>query len=241
MAAPEIIDTGYIVHRRRLRESSLLLEIFTRGHGRFGVVARGALGGKKNNKGGGDYVEFMPYAFAWSTKRDLPTLLRAEPTGRGYRYAGDRLFSAMYLNELIVRLVHRGDSDESGFSSYEHTLGELSAEGPLEPLLRRFEVHLLQTCGYGLELHCAIDTGEAFSPDTRYFYVPERGPLTRIPPLPHRVVSGETLSALSGENTWTTRALKEAKGLMRFLIGHHLGGRPLSSRELFRFSGEPQA
>lgn len=235
MTGRETTDAGYIVHRKRLRETSLLLQIFTRMHGRFGVVARGALSGKKG--GGSAFAEFTPYFFVWSGRSDLPTLVRAEPTGRGHRFAAERLFSGMYLNELIVRLVHRGDGD-SGFRAYEHTLKDLATDTPLEPVLRHFEALLLEACGYGLELAHAVDTGAVLSADARYYYIPERGPVARTPPVPHRAVSGGTLRALAGAQPWESAHLREAKSLMRFLIGHHLGGQTLSSRELFRLSGE---
>lgn len=238
MAGRETIDTGYIVHRRRLRETSLLLQILTRGHGRFAVVARGALGGRKG--GNSHYAEFTCYHLAWSGRSDLPTLLRAEPLGRAQRLAGARLFSAMYLNELIVRLVHRGEGDETGYAAYEQALRSLATDASLEPVLRRFEAMLLESCGYGMELACAVDTGEALDEAAPYHYVPERGPVTQTPPVAHRVVAGGTLRALAGAAPWDAARLREAKRLMRFIVGHHLGGQPLTSRELFRLSGDSE-
>ncbi len=234
MAAREISDTGYIVHRKRLRETSLLLQIFTRQHGRFGVIARGALASKRG--GGSAYGEFTPYFFVWSGKSDLPTLIRAEPTARGYRLQAERLFSAMYLNELVMRLVHRGDGDEAGYCAYEQTVQALAGDSPLEPTLRHFEALLLASCGYGVELAQAVDTGEALAAEAGYYYVPERGPVTQIPPVPHRAVTGGALLALAGRLPWDLARLRDAKGLMRFLLHYHLGGQTLSSRELFRFS-----
>jgi DNA repair protein RecO (recombination protein O) len=36
------LEPAYVLHGRPYRESSLLLEAFTRDHGRVGLVARGA-------------------------------------------------------------------------------------------------------------------------------------------------------------------------------------------------------
>ena len=234
MAAREITDTGYIVHRKRLRETSLLLQIFTRQHGRVSVIARGALASKKG--GGSAYAEFMPYFFGWSGKSDLPTLIRAEPTARGHRLQAERLFSAMYLNELVMRLVQRGDGDAAGYHAYELTVQALAGDAPLEPTLRHFEALLLAACGYGVELAQAVDTGHALAVEVSYYYVPERGPVTQLPPVPHRTVTGGALLALAGTLPWDVVRLREAKGLMRFLLHYHLGGQAVSSRELFRFS-----
>jgi len=236
VAGRESVDIGYVVHRRRLRETSLILQIYTRVHGRFAVVARGATGGRK--AGGASHLEFTPCHLAWTGRTEMPTLIRAEPVAPMHRMTGERLFSAMYVNELIVRLVHRGEGDEAGYDAYESALGALAGNSPIEPTLRQFEVLLLDSCGYGMELGHAADTGEPLAAERRYFYVPERGPVTQSPSVVHRGVTGGTLQALRGEAPWTDARLREAKHLMRFILTHHLGGRALASRELFRLSGE---
>lgn len=236
MRGRETLDVGYVVHRKRLRETSLVLQIYTRSHGRFGVVARGASGSRKGNHP--HYTEFVPYALAWSGRSELPLLVRAEPSGRPHRLEGERLFSAMYVNELIMRLVHRGEGDEAGYDAYERALQALAGDAPIEPALRCFEVGLLDSCGYAMELACTADTGSALDAETPYHYVPERGPVTGTPPVPHRRITGGTLQALAGDAPWTPTRLREAKGLMRFILHHHLGGRALAARELFRLSGE---
>lgn len=101
MSRHEVVDTGYVVHRRRLRETSLLLQLFTREHGCISVVARGALGGRRKPQA--VYLEFIVQEFAWSGRGEMPTLIRAEPVSRPVRLEGLRLLSALYANELVVR------------------------------------------------------------------------------------------------------------------------------------------
>ncbi|MGD9602127.1 MAG: DNA repair protein RecO [Gammaproteobacteria bacterium] len=230
MSRREIVDTGYVVHRRRLRETSLTLQLFTREHGRFSVVARGALGSRRRQAA--TYLEFVVQEFAWSGRADMPTLVRAEPVARPFRLEGMRLFSALYVNELVARFVHRGEANDN-YAAYEEVLQALAGDAPLKPALRRFEVRLLEGCGYAMELTIGTDTGEALDDPVDYFYVPEHGPVTRRPTGPHRVVRGATLRALAGERAWDDERLAEAKRLMRFLVSHHLGGQPLTSRTMF--------
>ncbi|TDJ31914.1 MAG: DNA repair protein RecO, partial [Gammaproteobacteria bacterium] len=40
------LEPGWVLHTRPYRETSMLVEAFTRGHGRIGLVARGARGAK---------------------------------------------------------------------------------------------------------------------------------------------------------------------------------------------------
>jgi len=230
LAGAEITDTGYVLHRRRLRETSLLLELFTRQHGRVGVVARGAAQGRKGTQ---PPLEFVPCHLAWSGTGELPRLLRAEPSDRPLVLVGERLFSALYMNELLMRLLHRGEGDALAFAAYEESLSHLADGRALEPVLRHFEALLLEACGYGMQLEAEGDTGVAIEIQNVYCYVPERGAVRETPNAPHRVIHGGTLLALAGQLPWDDERLREAKGLMRFLLQGYLGGRPLAARALF--------
>lgn len=238
MAGREITDTGYVLHRRRLRETSLLLELFTQQHGRVGVVARGAGQGRKGTQ---PPLEFVPCHFAWSGSGELPRLLRAEPADRPFALAGERLFSALYMNELLMRLLHRGAGDALAFAAYQESLRHLADGRPLEPVLRHFEALLLEACGYGMQLETEGDTGVAIEIRDVYCYVPERGALREATNHPHRRVHGGTLLALAGQLPWDDDRLREAKGLMRFLLQGHLGGRPLAARALFGLAAEERS
>jgi DNA repair protein RecO (recombination protein O) len=237
LAGKEVTDTGFVLHRRRLRETSLLLELFTHQHGRVGVVARGATQGRK---GGQPPLEFALYHLAWSGTGELPRLLRAEPAERAFSLTGERLFSALYMNELLMRLLQRGEGDALAFAAYQQSLLHLANGHPLEPVLRHFEALLLEACGYGMQLAAEGDTGLALEAADVYCYAPERGALRQAPNIPHRAVHGGTLLALAGKLPWDESRLREAKGLMRFLLQPHLGGRPLAARALFGLAHEDQ-
>lgn len=224
-------DTGYVVHVRRLRETSVLVHLYTREHGRLHAVARGALTPRKG--AGRAPMEFIPYFLAWSRGRDLAQLRASEPAGRPLRLTGDRLISGLYVNELVVRLTRTGDPEPAGFAAYESTLQALAGEQPLEPILRQFETRLLQSCGFGIDMTHTADDGGEIEAGRCYFCVADLGILQREPTARHVAVSGDALHALSGRAGWDGPALRDAKRLMRFLLAHHLHGEALRARRLF--------
>jgi DNA repair protein RecO (recombination protein O) len=230
MAAQEVTDVGYLLHRRRLRETSFVLQFFTRLHGRVSLVARGLVSTRRPTP---SLNEFAPYHLVWQGRGDLPSLRRHEPAGRPALLQGERVFSGLYVNELVARLLEREDAAPEVWSAYETVIDALSTVEAIEPVLRRFEVALLEACGYGLVLDLTADTDEPVRAGQRYAYVPERGPVGGAPTVAHREVSGDTLRALAGEGAWTPACLSEAKHLMRFLLQQYLGGRPLAARSLF--------
>jgi DNA repair protein RecO (recombination protein O) len=234
----ETIDKGYIVHRRRLRETSYVLHVLTQEHGQIGLVMRG--GSPTSKRRTEIPFEFRLYQFAWAGASELPTIRRAEPVGRVYRLTGERLFCGLYVNELVARFLHRGDANQAAFNAYEEVLAHLNELTDIEPRLRNFEIMLLQACGYAMALDHALDIDEPIRAERTYYYLPEFGAVSERPQKAHREVSGVSLLALAGQAPWTALAGREAKGLMRFVIHHHLGGKALLSRSLFKHSPSPE-
>ena len=208
---------AYIVHRRRYRESSLLLECFSAAQGRVGVVARGALRGRRKH-----LQSFQKYQMAWSGRGEPRTLATAEADGPTIVLRGERLFSAMYVNELLMRITTRFDPNVALFELYEQTLAALAHDAQaLEPTLRAFEKRLLDVCGYGLQLSAAADSDQAIDPAQRYCYVVEQGPVVADKSVTGCVVSGATLLALGQGSLLDDEQLREAKHLMRFVLRYH--------------------
>ncbi len=221
---------GFVLHRTPFRESSLLLEVFTPS-GRLGLVARGGRG--KRSRIAAIVQPFVPLWLSWTGQGDLATLAHVELRPPPLSLTGRALFTAFYVNELLLRLTSRHDPQPELFEHYQWLLWQLVA-GAEEWTLRRFEVVLLAELGYGLLLHCDGD-GRPLRPDSRYCYHLERGPLPLQGEAPCPLtISGETLLALDGHSPPQLGAEREAKRLLRAVIHHHLGGRPLRSRELFR-------
>jgi DNA repair protein RecO (recombination protein O) len=147
---------------------------------------------------------------------------------------GERLVCGFYVNELLMRLLHRHDAHEKLFDDYAGVLQALGREADSdEAALRIFEKHLLQELGYALILD--RDGDRQIEAEVRYRYIPEQGP-RRVngEAAGGVVVYGATLLALAREDISSPRSRQEAKQLMRSLLNHHLEGKPLHSRRLFQ-------
>ena len=227
------LEEAFVLHARPYRDTSLLLEVFSREQGRVGLVARGARGGRKRLAE--QLQPFAPLLLSWRGQGELATLTGAEPAGPALLPPTGGLLSGFYLNELLIRLLHRGDAHPHLFDVYRQTLALLGQETDEEAVLRRFERLLLQEIGYGLQLEHEADSGEPVEADRLYDYLPEQGPLPAVGDAPRGVrVHGQTLLALARDGDLDARGRREAKRLMRAALAVHLGDRPLQSRELYR-------
>lgn len=227
------LQPAFLLHRKPYRDTSLLIEAFTAEHGRLGLVARGARG----RRGGmqGLLQPFQALLLSWSGRGELATLTAAESQGVPLALKGDSVISGFYLNELLIRLLPRHDSHPELYRRYVTTLHQLAAIGPDEWALRLFERDLLQELGYGLLLTHEGGSGEIVVPETRYCYHPEFGPQRAgNDDVSCLSVHGATLLALEQDGEAGGRTRAEAKRLMRMILSHYLGSRPLASRELFR-------
>ena len=221
------------MHRRPYRETSALLETFTREHGRVALVARGARRPRSSLRGA--LQPFVPLLISWSARGELGTLRSVEVPVTVNSIEGRALLSGLYVNELMLRLTHRNDPHPELFDAYSGVLSALRGGDDEQRALRIFEKRTLQSIGYGMLLDRDADSGEPVAPDRRYAYRPDHGPTLASARKGESVdVSGATLLALAGEDVMDANAQREAKRLMRFVIATHLGGRPLASRTLFR-------
>lgn len=174
-------------------------------------------------------------SLAWIIRGEMGTLTAVEAIGKNYNLVGRELLAAFYINELLMRLLHKHEPCPELFDSYENALMSLSGCNNEQSILRLFEKRLLETLGYGLVLDHDVISGKPIEDDILYYYRPDSGP-TATPASEHEhiKISGKTLSALAGESIHEQTALDEAKLLTRHILKEHLGARPLASRELFR-------
>ncbi|MFT4562496.1 MAG: DNA repair protein RecO (recombination protein O) [Gammaproteobacteria bacterium] len=229
------LHPSYVLHRRPFRETSLILELWSAEYGRIGVIARGGARGRK--RGGGVLQAFQRYQVSWSGRSELRTLVKFEPVGPTLHLAGERLFSGFYVNELTMRMTIRQDPNPELYALYERTLTALnSTTEEIEPILRRFEKSLLDACGYGLQLDCECESGAEIAPEKMYQYGVEQGPRLASDTESGVRITGKTLIALSRMGPFHSVELHEAKKLMRYVLQHYIGDRPLASRTFFRKS-----
>ena len=227
------LEPAFVLHTRPWRETSLIVESFSRCHGRLGLIARGARRPKSRMRG--LLQPFIPLLLSWRGKGELATLTMAEAESGVLPLSGSAAIVGFYVNELLLRFLHRHDPEPLLFDHYRVALDGISRAGDPEPDLRIFEKRLLQTVGYALELENEIESGRAIEPGERYRYTVDSGPVRWSSATSAGVcVSGSTLLALAREQLDDRRVLGEAKLLMRSIIDEHCGGRALVSRRMWR-------
>lgn len=259
------MDKGYVLHTYPYRETSLILQAWTEKHGRLGLVAKGARRPKSASRS--VLIPFQPLALDWFGRGELRTLKTAEPLVPATPLTGPSLLSAFYLNELLLKLTTREDPHEGLFAAYDEAIAQLRAlsrvragdtpaaattgsgaapavaepapaNRAIEPVLRRFELRLMQELGFALELAHEAGTREAIEADRDYWYVLERGPV-RAPdegetPANAVRLRGLTLIDLERGRLEDAATVAQAKQLMRLLINHSLNGQELATRAMVR-------
>lgn len=227
-------EPAFVLHRYPWKETSLVLEVFSRQWGRVALVARGARRPASALRGA--LRAFEPLELSWFGHAELRTLHAVERVGGFPILRGTALMCGFYVNELILRLLPRDDPHERLYLFYEATLHRLAQAGDAEPALRGFEKYLLQELGYALPLAVEADTGVPVEPGASYHYEIERGPVPAAAEAGENRLElrGKTLLDLVADDYADPLTLQQSKLLMRMLIAHYLGDRKLYSRQLLR-------
>lgn len=226
MSGRVTLEPAYVLSRRPYRDTSLLLEVFSREHGRVGLVARGARAPKSKLRG--LLQDFSPLLLSWQNAGELGTLQSAEAAAAPLILSGERVFHGWYLNELLTRLLQRHDAHPGLFDTYALTLAQLGGEAVHGiDALRYFEMSLLVEIGYGPLLP------ETLAPDQHYRYDPEQGPEPTGAD-DRQAYAGASLIALRDGELADAKARSDALRLLRSLLAVHLGDRPLRTPQLLR-------
>jgi DNA repair protein RecO (recombination protein O) len=221
---------GFVLHSYPYKETSLIVDVFTRDYGRIALVAKGAK--RPHSKLRGVLQTFQPLSISWSGKSEVRTLVAAEWIGGLLPLERSALLCGFYLNELLVKFLARDDPHPSLFNHYVTTLNQLAHNEPAMIVLRKFELALLKGTGFAGDLAVCTTTAEAVKPDQMYVVDPERGPHpARASDVSPRV-AGKTLLDMEREDYTDPATQTQSKFLMRFLLAHHLGGATLSTRQI---------
>lgn len=243
MTAASRLQPAFVLHRRDYRNTSLLVDLYSRDQGRLRLIAKGA----RRRRGSGPLLQpFSPLLVSWTGRSDLATLTDVERAVAPPALRGAGLLCGFYLNELLERLLAPGDADAELFMDYARTLDALAdleqdrrsaGDGARALLLRRFELRLLAAVGYGLALqHSAA--GDPIVADRRYRYrVGQGAPIEdrrgrAASPADGIPVVGSTLLGLAAGRL-DQAGQREARDLLRAVLAPHLGDRPLRSRQLY--------
>ena len=217
-----------MLHQYAYRDSGRIIEAFTSEHGRLTLFARSANGPKSSLRG--VLRPFQRLLVSWSGKTEACALVTAELDGELSTLSAERLMSGFYLNELLLKLTHRGDPHPEIFYSYASCVAGLCAGAAEEATLRLFEKRLLHDLGYGLEL-TQTDEGLPVEPHRYYRFALERRPQLCAAETPGALY-GRSLNDLDAETFDDPRSLRDAKRLLRTAIDACLDGRSLKSREV---------
>jgi len=225
------LQPAFILHGRDFRDSSRLLDVFSLDYGRVTLVAKGAR--SPRSKLQGILEPFSPLIVSWSGKGEVQTLTGAESVKNSIKLSGKQILSAYYINELLQRLMIQYDPHPELFRMYQQALENFQA-GNEEVVLRGFEKKLLSEIGYALNLEFEAETGNSVNKDKQYYYDIESGPISvdKNNDIDAFTVSGQTLIDMSAEKFTQAENKKEAKQLMRIILSHHLGDKPLKTRNL---------
>ena len=223
---------GFVLHSRPWSETSLILDVFTEESGRVRLVAKGARSKRSNLKGA--LQPFTPLLIRFGGRGEVKTLRSAEAISLALPLSGIALYSGLYVNELISRVLESETRFSELFFDYLHCIQALAgAEGTPEPALRRFELALLGHLGYGVDyLHCA-GSGEPVEEGMTYRYREEKGFIASVV-VDNATFTGHHLKALASREFPDADTLRAAKRFTRIALKPYLGGKPLKSRELFR-------
>jgi DNA repair protein RecO (recombination protein O) len=257
---------AYVLHSHDWSESSLILDLFTREHGRVVAVAKGA---KR------PYSQLRPVLMPFqrlvvgfgakkSDEAEVWLLRQAEWAGGAAWPGGAALLPGFYLNELVMRLMVRHDPHPDLFDAYAQTLQAMGDPTLLQAALRAFELILLRQLGLLPDLALQTVNGQAVHADANYEFHPDLGVvqarwvgeagsgpvlLTGATLLAMEACLSQRLGRAAPEGERRTAvpslmaacmpALSELKNLLRTHIHYHLGSQPLRTRQLMMELPQP--
>ena len=253
MATPVSREPAYLLHSRPYRETSLLIDIFSLNYGVLRLVVKGLH--RPSNPLKGVLQPFQPLLLAWQGRSELKNLTDAELGSRLPALRGDYLYSGLYLNEILTKLLQSYQPAPKLFSAYADVMGGMAKKDLLEPALRLFEFRMLKELGAFPSFTEEAGAERNIDPYSLYYWLPEKG-FIRIdnlanPPLSFAefdcnmggvarqyLMRGSQLIELSQSDLSRKETLLAAKRLSRLMIDHLLAGKPLKSRELIAKSRE---
>jgi len=223
----ELEQEAYLLHSRPYRENQLLLEFITEHNGKVSALSYVGRSAKSTKKG--LLQPFTPLNIVLKGKSSLKNLSRVEAYQKSFSYTGHYLFSAFYLNELLVRLLGEHIACEGLFHQYKNSLVALEHQHSLEVTLRKFEYVLLNELGVSLDFSLVVETSAS-----HFYYLAEEGFIPALNKLSLPRYAREHLLVIAQQTQATAEEFQCYKILMRQIINQLLDGKPLHSRKLFR-------
>jgi DNA repair protein RecO (recombination protein O) len=219
----------YVLHTYPFKETSLVVELFSKQFGRIAAVAKGARRPRSVMRG--MLQSFQMLNGAWSGKNELKTLHSLDWSTGLTLLRGEALMCGFYMNELLLRLLPREDAHETLFEYYAITMQTLSNGTNIATTLRRFELKLLQEMGYAVPLLIDENDAEIVAEKT-YRYEAEYGACELKATKNGVQLDGKVLLDMANDDYSDIQTQQLSKQLMRYLLTHYLGDKPLHTRQL---------
>lgn len=233
---------GFVIHKRAYRETSMIIDFFSKEQGKISAVAKGIKNAKSDKRSLLQVLQFL--SFEVSGRSSLKTLGSIEANQKSIALSGNMLYCSLYINELLSRSLPEAESFPELFESYQIILSQLftiQSAGlteqdsllKVQPILRNFEFTLLELLGYLPDLSIDVSCEQALSDDVYYQFHFEQG-------LVASKVKGQGLKGLHIKQMlakeWSGESLQVAKHIARLALSPLLGDKPLKSRELFSYN-----
>ena len=250
------LQAAYLLHYKQYGDANFIVDLFTLDYGRIALMAKGARGSKPKTRA--LYQPFRPLLITWWGDSELRTLTGIEESGAALELTGTALPCGYYLNEILLRLLVKDQAQQTLFAHYSMAVSQLAdPNNNPEPILREFEMQLLDALGLLPDFAHCTDDGEAIQVDQHYWFYPSSSqavldrdetahlaiPKKKQPDAVLHAdgvtveegvrISGHTLKALADFDINQPIVLEEIKPLMRRVLRQHLGDQPLNSRSLF--------
>lgn len=225
-----LLEPGFVLHHRPFRNTSLIVDCLTESHGRVGLICQGA-----RRAGTGNRALLQPFArlrLSWVRRGELGRLTQVESGASTAPLTGDGLLAGFYMNELLIRLLARGDHNPAIFERYRDSIERLALDGRVARTVRLFELSLLESLGYAVGLEHDAQTGAELSADKAYVFEHEAGLTAAGPGHGNGAYPGAHLISLREGRLEDRESLRTARRLLETILASHLGGRPLKSREV---------
>jgi DNA repair protein RecO (recombination protein O) len=228
------MEPAWLLHQRDFRETSRIVEFFTRDYGRVALFVRGVRSARSPLTA--LLQPFQPLMLSWQGSGDGGRVTALEAMGPPVNVAAECRMGGFYLNELVLNLLTREDAHPDVFESYAQAVSALALVATQRRTLRQFEKRLLESLGYLADYTQVSGSGVAVVPNRVYHVRPGQGVVADVTELNLAASAsyqrGEHLLALASEQ-WDDPAMAEPiRQLLAMCIDMALDGRPLKTREV---------
>ena len=221
-------DECFLLHQRSYGETSIIVEAFTKNHGKMSLIAKGAK--KPKSKFFGYLAPFHKLSITYSGRSELKTLTSIDRDLSSQENTMTKTsYSLLYINELLIKLLPKDATQQDLFLLYEKFLADVRAKKDLELTLRHFELDLLDMLGYGFDYDIDIDRNEPIDLNLNYSFVSEKG----FRRSNNSDFSGKDISNIKNRNLDAVPK-KYLKEITKKAINYCMDGKDLASREIFK-------